>query len=607
MGQQIKQSGPNTTSMSAAWGRISAVALFVACAVTLATAQIPSRNMRVDEAANAPRSSHGLSRDLARFVQLNAGSSTRTMDVIVQFKNSPSTAVMSRMSQLGATNRRNLGAFHAGVFRANSRVLQRLAMDPEVAYISPDRSLRTAGLLVSAPPSSDYTAATVGADVAQSAGWDGTGVTIAVIDSGITDHPDLHDPATGQSRIVYNESFVPNTDTLDHYGHGTHVAGIIAGNGSQSGGDSNPYSISGIAPNVHLVNLKVLDTAGGGRDSYVIAALQRAIALKNTYNIKIVNLSLGRPVYETYSLDPLCQAVEAAWKAGLVVIVAAGNQGRDNSYGESGYAMINAPGNDPYVITVGAMNANGTPSKSDDVIASYSSKGPTAIDHIIKPDLVAPGNKISSLLVSGSMLDVAYPGNEVSPTAYGASSVSQRRYFVLSGTSMATPVVSGAAALLVQQTPSIKPDVVKARLMKTADKSFPQYSYLVLGGVLTLYEYDIFTVGSGYLNIPNALNNADPVQGTALSPVAVPNRSGAIVLTGDAASIWGNSVVWGNSVIWGNALLSGTSVIWGNSVVWGNSLVSGTSVIWGNSVVWGNNSDTADSTNAAQSVDGNGD
>src|SRR5262249_52090391 len=142
----------------------------------------------------------------------------------------------------------------------------------------------------------------------------------------------------------------------------------------------------GLAPNANLINLRVLDQNGRGTDSGVIAAIQQAIQLKSKYNIRVMNLSLGRPVFESYAVDPLCQAVEKAWKAGVVVVVAAGNQGRDNSRGTEGYATIQAPGNDPVVITVGAMKTMGTPSRADDLIASYSSKGPTLVDHIVKPD-----------------------------------------------------------------------------------------------------------------------------------------------------------------------------------------------------------------------------
>src|SRR6202007_895655 len=155
------------------------------------------------------------------------------------------------------------------------------------------------------------------------------------------------------------------------------------------------------------------DQYGHGTDSAVINAIQTAIRLKSQYNIRVINLSLGRQVFESYTLDPLCQAVEQAWKAGIVVVVAAGNQGRNNSAGTNGYGTIAAPGNDPYVITVGAMKTMGTPSRTDDLIASYSSKGPTLFDHVVKPDIVAPGNRVVSLLASTATLPATYPNNNL--------------------------------------------------------------------------------------------------------------------------------------------------------------------------------------------------
>jgi serine protease AprX len=475
--------------------------------------------------------------------------------------------------------------------------LESLSQDPEVAYISPDRPVSGAN---------DYAEATVGADVAQNYGYDGTGVAVAVIDSGISDHPDLHDPVTGQSRVVYSQTFIPGSDTLDHFGHGTHVAGIIAGNGQASGGKSNPQRIYGVAPNVRLVNLKVLDANGAGQDSYVIAALQRAVALKNTYGIRVINLSLGRPVYESFTQDPLCQAVEAAWNAGIVVVVAAGNQGRNNDYNTQGYGMIAAPGNDPDVITVGAMNTMSTPTKADDLLASYSSKGPTLLDHIVKPDVVAPGNRIASLLVPNSTLANLAPLNIVSPTTYGGSQLGQPYYIRLSGTSMATPIVSGAAALMLDADSTLSPNTIKARLMKTADKVFPQYTSMYLRGILTTFQYDIFSVGAGYVNIPAALNSQDIVQGIALSPSVTLDTRGNIRLVNAATSVFSNSVVWGNSLVWGNTALSADSVVWGSSVVWGNSGCDGFSVVWGSSVVWGNITGTSNG-NDALSIDDDGD
>ena len=167
-----------------------------------------------------------------------------------------------------------------------------------------------------------------GADIAYQSGYDGRGIGVVVIDSGITNQPDLKDTVTGSPRIVYQLNFVPNTNSAaDQYGHGTHVAGIIAGNATQSTGPGYSKMFRGIAPKVNLINLRVLDAYGKGTDSLVIQAIDKAIALKNQYNIRVINLSLGRPVQESYKTDPLCQAVEKAWKAGIAVVVAAGNEG----------------------------------------------------------------------------------------------------------------------------------------------------------------------------------------------------------------------------------------------------------------------------------------
>lgn len=182
-----------------------------------------------------------------------------------------------------------------------------------------------------------------------------------------------------------------------------------------------------------------------------------------------------------YKQDPLCQAVEQAWKAGIVVVVAAGNAGRNNSANTNGYGTITAPGNDRYVITVGAMKTMAPNSRADDLIASYSSKGPTLLDHVVKPDLVAPGNRVVSILSSTSHLQQTYTPTLVPMTFYqsNGSGAMSSDYFRLSGTSMAAPVVNGAAALLIQKNPTLTPDQVKARLMRTATKTFPAYSTVV--------------------------------------------------------------------------------------------------------------------------------
>src|SRR5260370_4811084 len=238
----------------------------------------------------------------------------------------------------------------------------------------------------------NYAVPAVGADMARTMGYDGTGVGGAVIDSGVNPVYDLQTPGTKNSRIVYSQNFDPSTNTTaDLYGHGTHVAGIIAGDGAGSTCSNCTVLFRGIAPNANIINLRALDQNGSAADSTVIAAIQEAIALKSPYNIRVINLSLGRGVFESYTLDPLCQAVEQAWNAGIVVVVAAGNYGRDNSNNNNGYGTITAPGNDPYVITVGAMKTMGTPSRVDALISTYSSKVPTMLDHAVKPYRIWPG------------------------------------------------------------------------------------------------------------------------------------------------------------------------------------------------------------------------
>jgi len=549
-----------SAGFGAAWGRILGLLLLACWALPAAADSRPTRKISADVRGHA---------------------SKNMVTVIVQFRQMPDSTALTGIQGRGAALRNRLHSIRAVTMRIPVSMLDELENNPNVAYVTPDRPVSLTAA------NEDYTPA-VEADVAAAQfAQDGTGVGVALIDSGVSDHSDLHN-AAGASRVVYSQSFVAgDTTTGDKYGHGTHVAGLIGGTGNASGA-SNGYQAkyAGMAPNVNIINLRVLDQNGSGTDSQVIAAIQQAIALKSTYNIRVINMSLGRPVFESYTLDPVCQAVEAAWQAGIVVVVAAGNNGRDNSMGTHGFATIGAPGNDPAVITVGATRTMGSATRVDDAIASYSSKGPTLVDHLVKPDLVAPGNRIVSLRATGSTLDTKYPGFRVIPgSSYG-------KYFRLSGTSMATPVVSGAVALMLQQNPSLTPDQVKARLMKTAWKGFTQYTSS-LDDVGNTYsnQYDIFTYGAGYLDIDAALNNTDLATGIALSPTAVYNSTNNTVtlmntnsvVWGSTSVVWGaTSVVWGNSVVWGANTITSNSVVWGStSVVWGATSVSGFSVVWG--------------------------
>src|ERR1700730_14737645 len=346
--------------------------------------------------------------------------------------------VVNDVLQLGGAILGQLPLINGVVALLDGNGIASLSNQSNVVYISPDRPLA---------PTLNNAASAVNAEFAWQSNYTGAGIGVALIDSGVSSHPDLNLGLLPLSRVVYQQSFVPgNSSSSDQYGHGTHVAGLIAGDGLSSTGPFYSKTFKGIAPGASIVNLRVLDQNGAGTDSEVIAAINEAISLKSRYNIRVINLSLGRAVYEGYKLDPLCQAVEQAWKNGIVVVVAAGNNGRYEP--TDGYATVTSPGNDPYVITVGAMKPMGTPARVDDLIASYSSKGPTVVDAVVKPDLVAPGNLLTSLEAPNSTLYKELLGNHVlaNYSVNAGSSASSPTYFTLSGTSMAAGVGSGVVA-----------------------------------------------------------------------------------------------------------------------------------------------------------------
>lgn len=260
------------------------------------------------------------------------------------------------------------------------------------------------------------------------AGFTGKGVVVAVLDTGIDPHEDLTEPT---NRILAWKDFVNGENSpYDDNGHGTHVAGIIAGNGRYSNG-----KYRGIAPEAMLVGVKILDEEGSGRLSDVISGIEWCIDSLSALNIRAINLSIGSEVQESYQADPLCRITSAAWEKGITVCAAAGNSGPQ-------LGSINTPGINPVIITVGNLDDQNTLTNIDDILAPSSSRGPT-LDRLIKPDLVAPGTNITSLKVGGG-------------------------YTTLSGTSMATPLVTGAVALILQKWSNLKPNQLKTLLMRSA-------------------------------------------------------------------------------------------------------------------------------------------
>src|SRR5665213_4566509 len=307
---------------------------------------------------------------------------SQVVQVIIQYR----SANISISAAYGGFKLMDLPNINGEVSRMTAGAAATLAKESGVLNVSMDEVVQSTGT-PTAVPIYDYmpqtlqpalflrSPASFGAANTES----GEGIGIAIIDSGIHVNPDLIGDGTNNltlmnwfPRVWYSQSFVAGESPDDFYGHGTHVAGMIAGDGSNSYGRAYLEDIHGIAPGAHLINLKVLDKNGQGADSQVIAAINQAILLKDVFNIKIINLSLGRGIYESYKVDPLCQAVEKAWAAGITVVVAAGNGGRDNIDGTFGYGTIAAPANDPRVITVGAMNTESTPQRRDDMMTTYS-------------------------------------------------------------------------------------------------------------------------------------------------------------------------------------------------------------------------------------------
>lgn len=293
----------------------------------------------------------------------------------------------------------------------------------------------------------DIARTTLHANWANSNHYTGKDVTVAVIDTGIAPHPDLTRP---RSRIIGFKDFVNNRlEPYDDEGHGTHVAGIIAGNGHSSGG-----KYRGIAPEANLVGVKVLNSSSSGTISDVLAGMQWVLNNRKKYQIRIINMSFGAIASQPAHKDPLCLAARKMVNEGLIVVTAAGNSGPDPK-------TINSPGISASVITVGALD-----DRVDRMtIPPFSSRGPTA-EGLHKPDIIAPGVDITSLNNKGS------------------------GYIAMSGTSMATPTVAGALALLVQKQPRLTPAKAKAQLLRSSKR----------------LQYARDAEGNGLLNIKTLLN-----------------------------------------------------------------------------------------------------
>jgi serine protease AprX len=470
-------------------------------------------------------------------VQLAAQDPGQRVSVIVQ-KVANAHGIEERVAELGGLVGRDLRIINAFAAEMRAQDAVQLSKAAGVRWVSLDAEMESSycSQCIDTSNLANAYISAIGANKI----WNispyiqGKGIGVAVIDSGINPNGDLY-TVMGVNRQVANVRFNSdyNQSTSDGYGHGTHVASIIGGDGSESSG-----KYIGVAPMANIINVKVSNDDGSARMADIVAGLQWVYENKATYNIRVVNLSLNSSMAESYNTSPLDAAVEILWFNGVVVVVSAGNKGSSAIY---------PPANDPFVITVGALNDKGTATLTDDSLASFSAYGKSE-DGAVKPDLVAPGTDIIARLVNQNMgLAAAHPANKVGT-----------QYFRMSGTSMAAPMVSGAVAMLLQDEPGLTPDQVKYRLMSTANSSWPGYI--------------ASKMGAGYLDIYAAVNaTSTDVDNSGIIP-------SQLLATGpdaiDFVSVGWNSVGW-NSVGW-------NSVGW-NSVGWNS--VGWNSVGW-NSDYW---------------------
>ncbi|MDP9242902.1 MAG: S8 family serine peptidase [Actinomycetota bacterium] len=503
--------------------------------------------------------------------QQQAGS-TSTASVIVLKAPGAGSGPEEAVQSLGGDVRLHLGIIHGFSAQVPQSAIPRLAATPGVQAVTPDRTVH--------PEAGTYSAATdkssmytlerlVGATNYWNRGYTGQGVDVALIDTGVSPVEGLSSPG----KVINGpdlsfESQADNLRYLDSNGHGTFMAGIIAGKDGSVGSASSATSdqFVGVAPDARIVSVKVGDAFGATDTSQVIAGINWVVQHRNDagMNIRVLNLSFGTDSTQSYTRDPLAYAAEVAWRKGIVVVASAGNDG----YGSS---ALNDPASDPYVLAVGAVDLNGTSGHNDDNVPSWSSTG----DGTRNPDLVAPGVSVVSLRDPGSQIDQDNP-----------SAVVGTRFFRGSGTSQATAVVSGAAALLLDERPGITPDQVKGILNGSATK--------VPGGNFQAQGHGAIDLDAArYYSTPNTAQTFAPSTGLG----TLEGSRGTAHLTADNVTLQGeedifampwNPPVWAASVAADSSWTGGT---WNGSVWTGSAwtTASWTGNAWG-SVLWTRNS-----------------
>ena len=400
--------------------------------------------------------------------------------VIVQARAGDADAAAA-VRRAGGTVTRSLPIVRGVAATVPSAALARLRNDPAVRSVTDDADVQVHGVADDTNPSTIKSVYRdeIGATALNATG---AGVRVALVDTGVNENADLvgrvvaiQDPGGTPEAFrttVRCVDFSGEGDCVDRYGHGTFLAGLIAGNGAHSGG-----LYKGVAPGAEIVSLKIAGRNGAADVSKVLAAIQWVVSFREQYGIKVLNLSLGTNSQAPYWLDPLNHAVQQAWASGIVVVVAAGNSGK-------AFGTISKPADDPLVITVGAVDDRETPGVDDDRLPNFSSRGPAPFG-IAKPDVVAPGARLISLRTPGSYVEEHAGAGQLAGTPYRRGS----------GTSMSAAVTSGAVALLLQRHADWTPDRVKYALTSTAGKVAARDPRLVGAGLVRVAAADVAKPG----------------------------------------------------------------------------------------------------------------
>jgi subtilisin family serine protease len=522
------------------------------------------------------------------------------------------SSLRARVAELGGVVQAAYPALRSMTVVMPKRTLRRLARHPDVLNIAPNRETHSTSsqleLITGAlsPEVRTYPTAT------SYSGLDGSGVGIAILDSGVMKaHRNFRNAAGTVSRVVRSVSMLKIDSTVwddsfsiwgtpqpgsasqqafdaavaadndvqqDPYGHGTHVASVAAGRGFYQSPNS-----TGMAPGANLIDVRVMRADGTGTVADTLMGINWVIYNARALNIRVMNISLAASSTDPWDFDPLCAAVRAATAAGITVVVAAGNYGNAGG-NKNRYGSVASPANDPTVITVGAVNFKASNGRNDDTVTSFSSRGPTRsfmdmgthkwYDNVIKPDLVAPGNRVvgasaTTANPTAPALNGLASKHPQLGSAAGGGTVYAQRVMQLSGTSVAAPAVAGAAAVLLQANPGLTPPLVKAIL---------QYSAQPLAG------QSLVDQGAGQLNLQGAVQIARSLRtdiSTALRNGTLKVGSTSLLASGRSFPTVRSNSIGGTTVNWSRIVTVG-----GNRIATGDLLLTRWQPVWDPRLAW---------------------